>query len=102
MIGFLLNQEAIVIPLRKETFGETLYDEPYYVKCRIDTGKKLVKAITVHGDVEAVVANAIMFVVQDEIIPPKSIVKGEYRDYVVIRCDEMRGFNKSHLEVYLE
>ena len=102
MIAFLLNQSAIVLPFKRDLGGDVEYDMPYQVKCRIDTGKKLVKAITAYGDVQAVVANAIMFVEQTELIPPKSKIIGKNREYVVIRCDEMIGFSESHLEVYLE
>lgn len=102
MIAFLLNQVARVKPYIRDTGGSRLYGDEYEIKCRIDIGKKLVKAITVHGDVTAVIANAILFVKQEMPIPPESLVTHGNRSYKVIRCDEMRGFSSSHLEVYLE
>ncbi|NLI05377.1 MAG: hypothetical protein GX483_08985 [Actinomycetaceae bacterium] len=102
MIDFLLTQKATVVPFIKDGAGSTIHGDSYDVKCRIDTGKKLIKAITSNGDVEVVVANAIMFVSQAEVIPPKSVVYSNGRKYEVKRCDEMIGFGRSHLEVYLE
>jgi hypothetical protein len=103
IISAFLTDTATVKPYIRDGSGKPVFGTTYDVKCRIQNGKKRVDlAINVSGVVEAAIAEATMFTTGPA-IQPKSVVTFGTREYIVITCNEKRGFgNMAHLEVLLQ
>ena len=97
----LLTQEAMIEPFLKEANGDLFYGPTEYRKCRLETGLDISIGKGSAGVVDQERASALMFTVGER-IPDRSVVTVDGQKMTVIRCREMRGFKKSHLEVYLE
>lgn len=103
IISAFLTDTAKVKPYIRDGNGKPVYGTEYEAKCRIQNGKKRVDlAINVSGVIEAAIAEATMFTTGTAILP-KSVVTFGIRTYIVIACNEKRGFgNLAHLEVLLQ
>lgn len=104
LIDIFLNQEAVIKPYIREANGEPVYGEPEQEprKCRMNHNRNLQTTYkNPDGQIDQVLVSVTMFCTGAP-IPPKSRVTCEGEEYIVIRCRPLKGFEASHLEVYLE
>ena len=102
LIKAFLNQDASIKPFLRAGNGKNIYGEIKERPCRMEYGfREKVVYKNPAGVIVETVSSALMFV-EGEPIPINSLVTHEDNVMRVIRCQPMRGFGPSHLEVLLE
>ena len=102
LIDAFLKKTVRIKPYVRDAGGEIIYGKEEQRKCRMQRGGNLRATYkNPDGQIDQVLANAKMFCT-GKLIPTKSIVICDGKEYVVMRCDVATGFLDNHLEVYLE
>lgn len=102
LIYAFLTQSATVEPYLRFGGGKMIYGPPETRPCRAEAAPntKIVYK-NPSGSIVETVASLLLFTIGEE-IPVNSRVTVEGREMRVVKCEGMRGFGPSHLEVYLE
>lgn len=102
LIDGFFRQTVKIKPYIREASGGPVYGDEEERRCRLQRGQNL---RTVHknadGQIDETIADTKMFCT-GAAIPERSIVTYEEREYIVLKCRVLNGFQDSHLEVYLE
>ena len=102
LIDGFLKQIVAIKPYLREASGGPVYGEEETRRCRLQRGKNLQTVYkNADGQVDQTIADTKMFCT-GAAIPERSIVTYEGREYIVLKCYVLNGFQDSHLEVYLE
>lgn len=102
MIEPLLIHQATITPYIRQGSSGPLYGDPEVRHCRMEPGiQNKVVYKNPSGSIQETVAGMLMFCLGDP-IPVQSRVVWEGREMRVIRCQEMMGMGRHHLEVDLE
>lgn len=102
LIDVFLRDDVTIKPYIREASGEPVYGESFTRKARLSAGRNLQTTYkNPDGQIDQVLVSATMFCTGSP-FPPKSVVTFMGVDYIVIRCRPLKGFESSHLEVYLE
>ena len=101
LIDFLLRQQCEVRPWLRMENGEDLYGEAQTRACRLQEARRLENGPAAEGVSDTVTAGALMFCT-GEMIPERSLVTCEGREFIVLSCKTERGWGQEHLEVTLQ
>lgn len=100
LIEFLLRQTCEVAPWLGTAQGREIYGLAETRACRLQSARHLEGVSGIDGVADAVTARAMMFCT-GEMIPERSRVCCEGRQYIVIACRKASGLGQEHLEVEL-
>jgi len=102
LIDGFLRQTVTIKPYIREASGGPVYGDEEVRRCRLQRGRNLQTVYkNADGQIDQTLADTKMFCT-GAAIPERSIVIYEEREYIVLKCHILNGFQDSHLEVYLE